>query len=101
MLAVAASKLFAHGIDYNDLLNYLKSALLAGVLASFPCWLAPSFVLQIDGRRIFTNIVMLTLVNLFVGTAIMAVPWITPAIWILQREAHRYQGGRFARASNN
>lgn len=101
MLSAVTYKLINYGLSYNDFLNLLKSALLAGVLASFPCWLAPSFVLQIDGRRIFTNIVMLTLINLFVGTAIMAVPWITPAVWILQREAHRYQGGRFARASNN
>lgn len=101
MIVVATPKLMTQGLGYSDLLNDLSSALLTSVLASFPCWIAPSFVLQIDGRRIFTNIVMLTLINLFVGTAIMAVPWITPAILLLQREAHRYQGGRFARASNN
>lgn len=101
LIAGVTSKLMTQGLGYHDVLNTLTSALLASALASFPCWLAPSLVLQIDGRRIFTNIVMLTLINLFVGTAMMAVPWITPAIWILQREAHRYQGGRFARASNN
>jgi len=101
LLAGVTSKLMTQGLGYNDVLHISTNALLASALASFPCWLAPSLVLQIDGRRIFTNIVMLTLINLFIGTAMMAVPWITPAIWILQREAHRYQGGRFARASNN
>ena len=77
----------------------ISNALLASVVAAFPVWLAPAFVLQIDGRQIATNVVMLTLVGIFVGTAIIAVPVLIPGIWLLGHEAHRYQEGRFARAS--
>lgn len=87
----------------SELINAknLSQMLTGSILASFPVWLAPSLILQIDGRKIFTNIIMLTLVNLFVGTAIMALPWLAPGVWLLNREAHRYQEGRFARASDN
>ena len=81
------------------LVSIMTNALLAGVLAAFPVWLAPSFVLQIDGRKITTNILMLTIISLFVGTAIIAIPILIPGIWLLRHEAHRYQEGRFARAS--
>lgn len=87
----------------SELINAknLTQILTGSILASFPAWLAPSLILQIDGRKIFTNIIMLFLVNLFVGTAIMALPWLAPGVWLLNREAHRYQEGRFARASDN
>jgi hypothetical protein len=75
------------------------NALIAGAMAAFPVWLAPAFVLQIDGRQIATNIVMLTLIGIFVGTAVIALPILVPGIWLLGHEAHRYQEGRFARAS--
>jgi hypothetical protein len=75
------------------------NAMIAGTMAAFPVWLAPAFVLQIDGRQIATNIVMLTLIGIFVGTAVIALPILVPGIWLLGHEAHRYQEGRFARAS--
>ncbi len=75
------------------------NAMIAGAMAAFPVWLAPAFVLQIDGRQIATNIVMLTLIGIFVGTAVIALPILVPGIWLLGHEAHRYQEGRFARAS--
>ena len=75
------------------------NALIAGSMAAFPVWLAPAFVLQIDGRQIATNIVMLTLIGIFIGTAVIALPFLVPGIWLLRHEAHRYQEGRFARAS--
>lgn len=75
------------------------NALIAGSMAAFPVWLAPAFVLQIDGRQIATNIVMLTLIGIFIGTAVIALPILVPGIWLLGHEAHRYQEGRFARAS--
>ena len=76
-------------------------SLLAGLLAAFPVWLAPAFIMQIDGRHVMTNIVLLTLIGMFTGTAIIAVPVLAPALYFLNREAHRYQGGRFARGSFN
>lgn len=82
-------------------INTARQAAISGLLVAFPVWLAPAFVMQIDGRRVMTNIVMLTLVGLFVGTAIIALPIIAPATFLLHREAHRYQEGRFARGSNN
>ena len=82
-------------------INTARQAAISGLLVAFPVWLAPAFVMQIDGRRVMTNIVMLTLIGLFVGTAIIALPIIAPAIFLLHREAHRYQEGRFARGSNN
>jgi hypothetical protein len=77
----------------------VSNALIASIMAAFPLWLAPAFVLQIDGRQIATNVLMLTLISIFVGTAIIAIPALTPGIWLLGHEAHRYQEGRFARAS--
>ena len=73
--------------------------LLCGLLAGFPVWMAPAFVMQIDGRRVLTNIIMQTLLFVFAGTALMAIPWLAPALFIIHREAHKYQGGRFARGS--
>ena len=75
------------------------NALIAAAMAAFPVWLAPAFVLQIDGRQIATNIVMLTLIGIFIGPAVIALPILVPGIWLLGHEAHRYQEGRFARAS--
>jgi len=77
----------------------ISNALTASIMAAFPLWLAPAFVLQIDGRQIATNVLMLTLIGIFVGTAIIAIPALMPGIWLLRHEAHRYQEGRFARAS--
>lgn len=57
--------------------------------------------MQIDGRHVMTNIVLITLIGIFAGTAIIAVPMLAPAVYFLNREAHRYQGGRFARGSYN
>ncbi len=79
----------------------IGQSLLGGLLAAFPVWLAPAFIMQIDGRNVMTNIVLLTLIGIFAGTAIIAVPWLAPALFFLNREAHRYQGGRFARGSYN
>jgi hypothetical protein len=73
--------------------------LSCGLLAGFPVWMAPAFVMQIDGKRVLTNILMQTLLFVFAGTALMAIPWIAPALWVIHREAHKYQGGRFARGS--
>ncbi len=78
-----------------------KIAVINGILAAFPIWIAPAFVMQIDGKRPMTNIIMITLVNLFLGTALIAVPYAAPLLYLLQREALRYQGGRFARGSYN
>jgi hypothetical protein len=72
---------------------------LCGLLSGFPVWMAPAFVMQIDGQRVLTNIMMQTLLFVFAGTALMAIPWLAPALWIIHREAHKYQGGRFARGS--
>ncbi len=79
----------------------LSKALLGGLLAAFPIWMAPAFIMQIDGRRVLTNIVLLTLIGLFAGTALIAVPYLAPMLYLLHREAHRYQRGRFARGSYN
>ena len=79
----------------------LSKSLLGGLLAAFPVWMAPAFIMQIDGRRVLTNIVLLTLIGLFAGTALIAVPYLAPMLYLLHREAHRYQKGRFARGSYN
>jgi hypothetical protein len=84
-----------------ELTSAIGQSLLAGLLAAYPVWLAPAFVMQIDGRHVLTNIVLLTLIGIFTGTAIIAVPVLAPALYFLNREAHRYQGGRFARGSYN
>jgi hypothetical protein len=85
-----------------DLLTLvLSKSLLGGLLAAFPVWMAPAFIMQIDGRRVLTNIVLLTLIGLFAGTALIAVPYLAPMLYLLHREAHRYQKGRFARGSYN
>jgi hypothetical protein len=84
-----------------DLTGAIGKSLLGGLLAAFPVWLAPAFIMQIDGRRVMTNIILLTLIGVFAGTALIAVPYLAPALYFLHREAHRYQGGRFARGSYN
>ena len=87
--------------NVNDIGTMVAESIVAGILASFPVWLAPAFILQIDGRKITTNVVMLTLINIFAGTAIIAAPLLAPILFLLQKEAHRYQEGRFARASHH
>jgi hypothetical protein len=85
----------SNGTTFHLLIN----AVIASFNAAFPIWLAPSFILQIDGRQIITNIILITLISIFIGTAVIAIPYLIPAIWLLWHEAHRYQEGRFARAS--
>lgn len=70
-----------------------------GFLAAFPVWLAPSFVMQIDGKKPVTNMIVMTLIAIFAGSAVIALPIAAPLVFLLQREAHRYQGGRFARGA--
>ncbi len=77
----------------------LKAILISGFLAAFPVWLAPAFVMQIDGKKPATNIILMTLISVFVGSAVIAAPIIAPFTFLLHREAHRYQGGRFARGA--
>lgn len=83
----------------EGLLSIIKNSALSGLLAAFPVGIATAFVMQIDGKRPLTNIILITLLGLFVGTAVIALPYLAPLIYLLYREAHRYQGGRFARGS--
>jgi hypothetical protein len=85
--------------SHAPMLDRIVNIVLCGLLAGFPVWMAPAFVMQIDGQRVLTNIMMQTLLFVFAGTALMAIPWLAPALWIIHREAHKYQGGRFARGS--
>lgn len=98
LTAVTINTLTSHTIDSEVWLLIWRS-IQVSFLCAFPVWLAPSLVLQIDGRKVTTNIIMLTLINIFVGTGIIALPILIPGIWLLGHEAHRYQEGRFARAS--
>jgi hypothetical protein len=82
-------------------LHQASSIMINGFLTAFPVWLAPAFVMQIDGRKPFTNMVMVTLICVFIGSAVIAAPVAAPLIYLIFREAHRYQGGRFARAANH
>lgn len=100
-LAMIIAKVGSSAKTPMDFAEIIQTPMICGILTSFPVWIAPAFVMQIDGRRPMTNIVMMTLINLFVGTAVIAVPYAAPLIYLIQREAHRYQGGRFARGSYN
>ena len=92
---------YLHNPESHSLTSMASSILINGILAAFPVWLAPAFIMQIDGRKPVTNIIMLTLIGIFAGSVILAAPVATPIIWLLHREAHRYQGGRFARGAYN
>lgn len=96
--AATINALAIHTIE-SEFWTMIWKSIQVSFLCAFPVWLAPSLVLQIDGRKVTTNIIMLTLINTFVGTGIIALPIMIPGIWLLAHEAHRYQEGRFARAS--
>lgn len=98
LLAATINTLTIH-TNKSEVWILIWRSIQVSILCAFPVWLAPSLVLQIDGRKIATNVIMLTLINVFVGTGIIALPILIPGIWLLGHEAHRYQEGRFARAS--
>ena len=76
----------------------VSQALTIALLAGVPPLMTPSMMLQIDGRARLTNLILLTLVHLFCGTAIIALPWTVLAVPIIVIEAGKYQQGRFYRA---
>ncbi|MCX6116892.1 MAG: hypothetical protein NT027_05080 [Proteobacteria bacterium] len=67
-------------------------------LAGFLPWLVPSLALQIDGRSQNLNIIVMVLTGLFLGTAMMATPWVAIALPIIKSQASQYQSGRYFRA---
>jgi hypothetical protein len=82
-----------------DWMSALTTPVLCGLLTAFPVWFAPSLAMQIDGQKTLTNIAVISLISIFIGTAIMALPLAALALPLISAEAHKYQNGRFARGS--
>jgi len=97
-VTLTASQLLSTAEEFK-IAHIVSTLLINSLLAAFPVWLAPAFVMQIDGKKSATNIIMLTLVGIFAGSVVMAAPVAAPVLYLLHREAHRYQGGRFARGA--
>jgi hypothetical protein len=68
-------------------------------LVGFLPWLMPSMVFQIDAGSRHINIMIASMLALFVGTAIMATSWALIAVPIIRTQARLYQRGRFYRAT--
>lgn len=68
------------------------------LITAFMPWLAPSLILQIDGRARAANLLVMMLIGLFIGTAMIATPWAAIVIPILKSQASGYQNNRFYRA---
>lgn len=68
------------------------------LVAVVPPILAPSFSLQVDGRRPYLQIMIVVVVGLFVATAIFANPASFILVPIIRYYAKNYQNARFYRA---
>jgi hypothetical protein len=74
------------------------AALTTGAVAAIPSVIAPSLLLQIDGRRVFVTSLTLLIVSLFIATAVVA-HWLSLVlIPLLRYFAKNSQAGRFYRA---
>ena len=86
-----------HG-DGNIDASTIGQALQVAAVALVPGLIAPMLGLQIDGRRSGTNLLLLLIATLFIGTAVFA-HWLGLAlIPILGSFALKSQAGRFYRA---
>jgi hypothetical protein len=67
------------------------------IIAGFLPWVWPSFSLQLDATNKNINHLVAILLALFLGTALLASPWVAVIIPIIRTQALHYQKGRFYR----
>lgn len=94
-LCLALSAGIAWSLQPHDVrMHAWALPLIAGCMP----WLTPSLILQIEGRSKNLNILVATIIALFLGTAMIATPWAAAVLPLLRTQAKQYQQGRFYRA---